>query len=137
MSALKKLSPKQAEKWRREWLEALDRLLDDVTAWASEQGWEVLREPHPVSETRLGQYEASRLHIKTPRGELFLEPRGHDFLSDDGWVRFSAYPSGYRVLLTGGRGGLWEIRTERGPKWPHPWGPETFVELAEALLDAA
>jgi hypothetical protein len=135
MSALKKLSPKQAERWRKEWLEALNRLLDDVTAWASEQGWEVVQEPHAVSETRLGQYEASRLHIKTPRGELFLEPRGHNLLSDDGWVEFAVYPSMYRVFLSRSPADRWVVRTDGGPKWPHPWGRETFLELAEGLLD--
>lgn len=30
----------------------------------------------------------------------------------------------------------WVVRTESGLDWPHPWGRETFLALAEGLLKA-
>jgi hypothetical protein len=131
-----KLKPSEAARIRAEWLGAIDSLEHQVHEWAEQQGWAVSRSERELDEQSLGTYKVPILEIETPRGEVVLEPVGQDTLGGWGRVDLSAWPSLYRVRLLWKSGQNWVVRTDSGLDWPHPWGPATFVELAEGLVAA-
>ena len=131
-----KLKPAEAAQTRGEWLSAIDALRQQVREWAEQQGWNVTQAEGEVTEYDLGTYQVPVLEIETPRGEVVLKPVGQDTLGGWGRVDLSAWPTLYRVMLLWKPGRNWVVRTDSGLDWPHPWGPATFVELAEGLIEA-
>jgi hypothetical protein len=129
------IDPATADETRAEWQLAVEALMADVRAWAAAQGWTVEKVEHVLTEGPLGMYTVPGLEIRTPRGQLLLEPAGRNVAGALGRVDFSVWPTMVRVMLLRKEDGNWVIKTDFGPRWPHSWGPSTFVELAELLLD--
>lgn len=130
------MKPAEAARVRDEWLTAIDALRQQVREWAEHQGWTVTESEREVNEYDLGTYTVPVLEIETPSGEVVLEPKGQGTLGGWGRVDLAAWPALYRVMLLWKPGRSWVVRTDSGLDWPHPWGPATFVELAEGLIGA-
>jgi hypothetical protein len=127
-----------SDELRRDWLQALDELTGRIETWAADQGWKVHREAKTLSEKHLGEYTTERLEIDTPygpAGRLVVEPVARAVYGSEGMVDFYAWATRNTVRLLRENGG-WRVRTESEIDWPHPWGPETFVELAVGLAQA-
>ena len=131
---------------RDDWERNTARLADDVQAWAEQEaaalGWRVEREGKELSEEVVGgAYQVPVVTIYAPQGRLILEPVARGLLGAQGRVDLYAWPSLFRVMLLHkplgkGHGLMWVVRTESGINWPQPWGRETFLTLAEGLLNA-
>jgi hypothetical protein len=52
---------------KREWLDRLGTLVDDVKGWAHASGWRTRRIDKTVSERRLGSYKVPVSHHWEPR----------------------------------------------------------------------
>ena len=107
-----------------------------IRQWAAEQGWLVADLPCEISERLLGKYVAPGLRIRTPSGDLLVEPVARHVIGADGRVDLTAWPSLNRVRLVGHEQG-WKVFTDSNLAWPKPWGKDTFVELARGLAAAA
>lgn len=131
---------------RDNWERNTTLLADEVQAWADQEsaarGWHVEREQKELSEEVVGGvYHVSVVTIHAPQGRLILEPVARGVLGAQGRVDLYAWPSLFRVMLlhkplSKDRGLMWIVRTESGIDWPQPWSRETFLTLAEGLLNA-
>ena len=131
---------------RSNWEQHTAQLADEVQTWAEQEaaawGWRVEREEIELAEEVVGgAYHVPVLTIYASQGRLVLEPIARGVLGAQGRVDLYAWPSLFRVMLLhkplGKDAGLkWVVRTESGVDWPLPWGRETFLTLAEGLLNA-
>lgn len=131
---------------RNDWEHDTVLLADDVEAWAEQEaavrGWRVERQQTDLSEEITGgTYRVPVVTIHAPQGRLILEPVARGVLGAQGRVDLYAWPSLFRVMLLHkplgeGQGLVWVVRTESGLDWPQSWGQETFLALAEGLLNA-
>lgn len=131
---------------RENWEHNTGLLADDVEAWAeqeaAEQDWRVTREQKELSEEVVGgAYHVPVITIHAPQGRLVLEPIARGVLGAQGRVDLYAWPSLFRVMLLHKPRGKdkpteWVARTDSGLDWPQPWSRETFLTLAEGLLNA-
>ncbi len=129
---------------RDNWERNTALLAEDIEAWASSagRGWRVEREQKELSEEVVGgAYLVPVVTIHAPEGRLILEPVARGVLGAQGRVDLYAWPSLFRVMLLHkplgkDRGLAWVVRTESGIDWPQPWNRETFLTLAEGLLNA-
>ena len=129
------------------WQQVIDRLFDDVTGWA--QAWlgEVgnvrLDSAAQHGRTGLGSSQVLVIDIPphegmlVPKEELVLEPTLLNASAGMGFVDFFVYPMHHRVLMVYKfQDQRWSVKTESELYWPHPWGQDTFVEIAEGFLRA-
>lgn len=140
---------------REDWLRAIEALFADVEQWAREWligsgwtpefGWDVLRgEKENADELSRNSYSVPVLEINSRPHEvmlareekLVLEPMGFNSSTGTGRIDFYAWPTMYRVRLLNKAGDHWIIKTDSGLEWPLPWNKETFMQIAEGLLDA-
>lgn len=131
---------------RVNWERNTSLLAEEVQTWAEQEaaarGWRVEREEKELAEEVVGgAYHVPVVTIYAPQGRLVLEPIARGVLGAQGRVDLYAWPSLFRVMLLhkprGKDAGLkWVVRTESGVDWPLPWGRETFLTLAEGLLNA-
>jgi|SRR5579884_313616 len=120
-----------------EWLDAINRLFADVAGWAQEQNWTVASSTTEISEESLGKYTAPVLTIDAQNGRLVLEPIARIVIGGKGRIDLYAWPTLYRVmLLRRSKDTVWVVRTDSGLAWPNPWGRETFISIANGLLEA-
>lgn len=155
MTAIATKEATQAQLAQRDTLTAQSRdnwerntalLADEVQAWTEQEalvrGWRVEREQKELAEEVVGgTYRVPVVTIHAPQGRLILEPVARGVLGAQGRVDLYAWPSLFRVILLHkpvgkDRGLVWVVRTESGLDWPQPWGRETFLTLAEGLLNA-
>src|SRR5690242_21766691 len=61
---------------RDDWVAAVEQVISDAEAWATEQHWFVHREPKTITDDDNGPYEVPTLLIQAPAGRFALEPRG-------------------------------------------------------------
>jgi len=69
-----------------------------------------------------------------------LEPIARGTVGAQGRVDLYAWPSLFRVMLLHKPRGKdrpleWVVRTESGLDWPQAWSRETFLTLADGLLN--
>ena len=131
---------------RQDWEHNTRLLADNVEAWAGQEaagrGWRVEREEKELAEEVVGGvYHVPVVTIHAPQGRLILEPVARGVLGAQGRVDLYAWPSLFRVMLLHkplghGQGLEWVVRTESGLDWPQSWSRETFLTLAEGLLNA-
>jgi hypothetical protein len=132
------LPRKPVENWeahRDEWVAAVERIVSDAEAWATEQQWFVHRDRKTITESRLGSYEVPVLMIRTPAGRLVLEPGERYVGGATGRIDLSTFPSYEYVLI---------VRTDAGwhfvinpPTLDRPWSKEAFLEIATELAKKA
>lgn len=116
---------------------SVDRLARQVEAWAQEEQWAVVRSDTELTEEHFGSYQMPILTIEHPSGRLILEPLPHS-LSGTGRVKLYAWPSLYRVrLLHDVQNNGWTILTDSGIPIRQPWNKQTFITLAQDLLNAS
>lgn len=125
-----------AESRRKEWIARLAPLMETIGQWAAEQGWPISDQPREISERLLGTYQAPGLRVRTPSGDLLVEPVARHVIGGDGRVDLTAWPSLNRVKLVGHDDG-WRVFTDSNLAWPKPWCKDTFLELARGLAAAA
>lgn len=131
---------------RHNWERNTAALADDVEAWAGQEalvrGWRVEREEKELAEEAVGgAYRVPVVTIHAPQGRLILEPIARGTVGAQGRADLYAWPSLFRVMLLHKPRGKdrpleWVVRTESGLDWPQPWSRETFLTLADGLLNA-
>jgi len=123
---------------RKEWVDAVATLADQVASWSKEKDWRVEKNLLHRIEDGLGSYEVQMLTVHTNRGTVILEPLGRLAMGADGRIDLYAYPAGFRVRLLRDRDTKkWRIRTESGVFLRDDWSRETFVRLAQELASAS
>jgi hypothetical protein len=123
---------------RNEWTQALTALEQELTVWAQAEGWQVQAFEKSLTEEVTGMYTAPDLTINTPDGgRLLVEVKGRGPINASGRVQISAWPTLFRVVLLHKPGADgWVIRTDSGIPLHQPWNRETFLTLANDLLNA-
>jgi hypothetical protein len=123
------------EQQRDDWVAAVERVVSDAEAWATEQRWLVHRGPKTITEARLGSYEVPVLLVQAPAGRLVLQPGERYVGGATGRIDLSAFPSYESVLI---------VRTDAGwyfvvdpPTLDRPWSKEAFLEIATELAKRA
>jgi hypothetical protein len=134
-----------AEAVREEWIAAVEQVISDAEAWATEQHWFVHRSPKTITEDGIGPYEVPTLLIQAPAGRFILEPRGRYIIGATGDGRFivgaageiewSIYPSYESVRIVRDDAG-WHFSIKR-PTLDRPWSKEAFLEIATELAKKA
>lgn len=114
------------------WIESLDELYREIEVWATERGWEILKEETTLTEEHLGTYSVLRLTVRHPNGRLYVEPVGANILGAEGRVDLENYPTLNSLLLIR-ENGSWQVYTDSRVPWPNPWGPECFFNIVDAL----
>jgi len=121
------------EEIRRQWLTAIDDLLQDARRWAEAQGWSVSLEEKAVEEKQLGQYRTRVMTVHTQEGNLVLEPIAWSHYTAQGRVDMYAWATRNTVYLLR-QGREWIVRTESHIDWPMAWSEATFVDLTRRLV---
>ncbi len=131
---------------RHNWERNTQALADAIQLWAEQEaparGWRVEREEKELAEDVVGgSYRVPVLTLHAPQGRVILEPIARGTVGAQGRVDLYAWPSLFKVMLLHkprgeGRPLEWVVRTESGLDWPLPWGRDTFLTLAEGLLNA-
>lgn len=134
---------------RHDWEKQTRQLADDVETWVRQEtnrGWRVEREEKELAEEVVGGlYHVPIITIHAPQGRLILEPIARGIVGAQGRIDLYAWPSLFRVMLLHKPRGKdnsedqpleWVVRTESGLDWPLPWNRETFLNLAQSLLNA-
>ena len=130
-------SPQAGIDWAVElprWRDAVRALFKTVRDWSEQEGWLVEASEASIYEEGAGQYTLHILTVCLSSGRVHLEPVARDVLGAQGRVDIIGWPSLTRVMLLR-KGETWKVKTEMGPAWPKSWGRETFVELAQLLVD--
>lgn len=123
------------EQVRADWLAAVDRLLEDIIKWSSEQGWPVRVQDKEIQEKLLGSYHVRQVEVDTPEGVIVAEPVAQSVVRAHGRVDLYAWATRHKVRLLR-QGHEWIVRTDSGIDWPSVWGRDTYVYLAQALARA-
>jgi hypothetical protein len=121
---------------REEWLTALEKLCDSITAWCEAEGWSVQRDEKLITEDHIGQYTAPALLIHSPGGRIHIDPIGRNIIGAEGRVDILCSPSLNRLLLVRMEGS-WKIKTEDRVDWPESWSKTAFLKIVRALQSAA
>jgi hypothetical protein len=120
---------------REEWVAAVEQVISDAEAWATEQHWFVHRGPKTITEDPIGPYEVPTLLIQAPAGRFVLEPRGRFIIGATGAIELSVFPSYEAVLIVRNDTG-WHFVIER-PTLDRPWSKEAFLEILSQLAKKA
>ncbi|MDQ2686580.1 MAG: hypothetical protein M3Y28_01805 [Armatimonadota bacterium] len=123
---------------RDEWTQDVERLEQQLTAWAEQEGWQVHATPRVINEESLGTYTVPDLVIGTLESDhLRVEVKGRGPAAASGLVQIFAWPTLFRVHLLRRPGqNTWTIRTDSGIPLHRPWNRDTFITLAHDLLSA-
>jgi len=122
----------RSKKSVRSWMAAITKLFAEMEKWAAQQDWLVARKTKALEEDS-GTFEVPELWIKIPGGTIVAEVIGKDIIGADGRVDLYCFPTFDRFVLLW-REGKWVIKTDSLMRWPKPWGPKAFVEMAELLI---
>jgi hypothetical protein len=118
---------------RKKWLQRVEKVLRQAETWAVAEDWSVARQAKIVEEPPLAPYEAPVLRIRSPQGEVRVDPIGSQITGADGRVDLQAWPSLNRVRLVW-HGNAMEIITDSNVPLRQPWNRRTFVQLVDDLL---
>jgi hypothetical protein len=121
------------ENRRRQWVERVEGVINQIDEWAKARGWATERTNRTLRENLLGEYTVPFLRVRLPSGEVHVMPVALHVAGADGRIDIEAFPSLNRVKLIG-RGDHWEIYTDSNIPLRQPWTSETFAQLANDLL---
>jgi hypothetical protein len=124
-----------AEAMREEWIAAVEQIVSDAEAWATEQHWFVHRGPKTITEDPIGSYEVPTLLIQAPAGRFVFEPMSRYIIGATGEIELSVFPSYHSVLIVRNDSG-WHFVIDR-PTLDRPWSKETFLEIVSELAKKA
>ena len=117
----------------REWRDAIEELIDQITRWCNELDWLVERKEGKVlHEDLTGEYSVPVLWIQTPRGRVIVEPVALYLVGVEGRVDIYAWPSLAKVILVDFDQG-WRILTEDRVELDQPWSREVFEQVVKGL----
>ena len=133
----------------KEWVEIINALVQQISAWSSEEAWNVKIDRKQIDEGPFGVYDVPVITLEVPErkkfnsrwfrlpgGRLILEPIARNF-PGNGIVELYAYPTLYRVrLILRSEMASWEVLTDSGIPLHQEWSKENFVTLANDLLAA-
>ena len=120
------------------WLRTVNALADQLAEWVRQEPEWSFEETgtQDVEEPPLGRYAVSLWSIRTPDGEVRLEPIARNY-PGRGIVELFAWPTLYRVRLTEDASwGGWRIRTDSGISLRQEWNRENFFILVRDLVSA-
>ncbi len=128
---------------REEWLQTIDALREQIDVWIrQEQGWSFSRlESEEREASRVGHHDVILWSIRTPDGEVRLEPIGRNYFGR-GVLEMYAWPTSYRVRLVRNENPErewnceWKILTDSGIYLHQPWDREHFILLVQDLVRA-
>lgn len=133
-----KLPRRPVENWeaqRDEWVAAVEQIVSDAEAWATEQHWFVHRGPKTITEPAIGSYEVPTLLIQATAGRFVIDPIARYVIGAMGEIDFCVHPSYYYVMIVRTEAG-WQVETN--PKTTsRPWSKQTFFELVSELARKA
>ena len=75
---------------RSQWLDLIQHLLVEITRWAEAQGWSIHPGQKEIHEDFLGTYDAPTLQIRTPTGQLHVDPIALNIAGAEGRVDLEA-----------------------------------------------
>jgi hypothetical protein len=117
---------------RRDWLDALTGLTNDVETWCRKHDWLAHRSEKEVQETLLGAYQAPRLDILVKGTRLMLDPVARFVPGARGLVDLATWPTFEAVRITRGSTG-WEVHRDSQPHERIAWSESAFVETVAWL----
>lgn len=126
------------EALRDEWLRTVEALQNQIADWVrQEPGWAFEEAgTEEIEEPPLGKYTVQIWSIRTPKGEVRLEPMGRNY-PGRGRLELYAWPTLRRVwLLPNGATSEWRVLTDSGIYLRQDWTRENFVTLIKDLIDA-
>ena len=123
------------EEQRDDWVAAVEQVISDAEAWATEQHWFVHRGPKTITEDPIGSYEVPTLLIQAPAGRFVFEPMSRYIIGATGEIELSVFPSYHSVLIVRNDSG-WHFVIDR-PTLDRPWSKETFLEIVSELAKKA
>ncbi len=131
------LNPTARQESIHEWNEAVSSLMTQVEDWiAKVPKWDFTRLPAEEREEEIGTYSVPVIEIKTPHGELTLEPLPRRTPGDEIRVYFQAWSTLNRVrLVYQPQQDSWEIMTSSNVPLRQAWTRDNFMRLAKDLLD--
>jgi hypothetical protein len=123
------------EEQRDNWIAAVEQVISDAEAWATEQHWFVHRGPKTITEDRIGSYEVPALLIRSPAGRFVIDPIARYVIGALGKIEFCVFPSYDYVMILRTDAG-WQFETN--PKTvSRPWSKQTFFEVVSELATKA
>lgn len=121
---------------RDEWLRTVEDLASQIAQWvAAEPGWSFEQiDTQEVEEVPLGKYTVSIWSIRTPEGEVRLEPMARNY-PGHGFLELYAWPTLRRVHLVPSESDRdWRVRVDAGFNLRQPWDREHFIILVQDLI---
>jgi hypothetical protein len=115
-----------------EWLEEINRLLDEVDSWCRARGWRTTRKPKQLEEVLLGSYEATELVIHTPEKMALLEPAARFASGTAGVFDLSVWPPLDSTTVVCIKG-VWYVNPLDGGRRKR-WSESTFLAITEELI---
>ncbi|HVT88632.1 MAG TPA: hypothetical protein VHD56_07265 [Tepidisphaeraceae bacterium] len=122
----------KSEERKSDWINRVARLIEEVEQWAAAERWVSERDHKQIHEDLIGDYVVPGLRIRTPGGDIFVNPIALHIVGADGRIDIEAWPTLNRVKLLGRPGG-WQIMTDSNVPLPQKWGRETFTQLVRDL----
>jgi hypothetical protein len=120
---------------RDEWVAAVEQVVSEAEAWATEQHWFVHRGPKTITEPSIGSYEVPTLLIQAPAGRFVIDPIARYVIGALGEIDFCVHPSYYYVMIVRTEAG-WQF--ENNPRTTsRPWSKQTFFEVVSELARKA
>jgi len=121
-------------KKKSKWISQVDDLINDIKSWSETENWLVDKREKTLNEEHLGSYSVPELTIKTPQGNIIVEPVGRNIVGAEGRVDVYTFPSFNRMLLVAYKD-RWVVKTDSKISWPNVWGKDTFFEIVKALTE--
>ena len=123
------------EEQRDDWVAAVEQVISDAEAWATEQHWFVHRGPKTITEDPIGPYEVPTLLIQAPAGRFVIDPIARYVIGALGKIEFCVFPSYYYIMILRTDAG-WRLETN--PRTAsRPWSKQTFFEVISELARKA
>lgn len=137
-AALEKVDTSLREEWRR----TVDALREQIEVWIrQEPGWSLNMLAEEREASRVEYNDVILWSIRTPDGEVRLEPSGRNYFGR-GVLEMYAWPTSYRVRLVQNENpgrewnGEWKVLTASGIYLHQPWDQERFILLVQDLVRA-
>ena len=73
LKTLSETKEKNMKQEREDWIQATNRLFDQITEWVAAKNWTVQRQPRTINEEKVGAYTVFDAVISAPTGELRLK----------------------------------------------------------------
>jgi len=120
------------EKKLADWVDEIEKIVDQAKFWAEARGWAVSADEKQISEDIIGTYEAPRLLIHSPRARFLLDPVARYVVGASGRLDLCVLPSYDAVLL---------VKTDKGWRFVSTsrrdlnlaWSEKSFGKVCDEL----